>query len=156
MGDAQFVDCIEEFGNTSSASIPLALGASVARHAVPLTGRSTMVAYATILHDVLPNAAAHVLTASIVSAPAGVLLARIIVPRDAAIESAATYDPAASKRYDSSIDALIKGTTDGLHIRILTDKLLFDSGSATPLQGSYPLLAKLGTVLAREIQQRMR
>ena len=77
---------------------------------------STMVAYATILKDVLPNAAAHVLTASIVSAPAGVLLARIIVPRDAAIEQAQTYDPAAAKRYDSSIDALIKGTTDGLQI----------------------------------------
>lgn len=41
-------------------------------------------------------------------------------------------------------------TADGLHIRILTDKLLFDSGSATPKPGSYPLLAKLGTVLARE------
>jgi CNT family concentrative nucleoside transporter len=39
---------------------------------------STMVAYATILKDVLPNAAAHVLTASIISAPAGVLLARIL------------------------------------------------------------------------------
>ncbi len=77
---------------------------------------STMVAYATILKDVLPNAAAHVLTASIVSAPAGVLLARIIIPRDEAIESAQTYDPASSKRYDSSIDALIKGTTDGLQI----------------------------------------
>jgi CNT family concentrative nucleoside transporter len=77
---------------------------------------STMVAYATILKDVLPNAAAHVLTASIVSAPAGVLLARIIVPRDSAIESAQSYDPAAAKRYDSSIDALIKGTTDGLQI----------------------------------------
>ena len=77
---------------------------------------STMVAYATILKDVLPNAAAHVLTASIVSAPAGVLLARIMVPRDDAIEQAQTYDPAASKRYDSSIDALIKGTTDGLQI----------------------------------------
>jgi len=77
---------------------------------------STMVAYATILAGVLPNAAAHVLTASIVSAPAGVLLARIIVPRDAAIEEAQTYDPLAAKRYDSSIDALIKGTTDGLQI----------------------------------------
>jgi CNT family concentrative nucleoside transporter len=41
---------------------------------------STMVAYATILHDVLPNAAAHVLAASLISAPAGVLLARIMVP----------------------------------------------------------------------------
>ena len=44
---------------------------------------STMVAYATILKGVLPNAAAHVLTASVISAPAGVLLARILVPRDA-------------------------------------------------------------------------
>ncbi|MFN3582399.1 NupC/NupG family nucleoside CNT transporter [Phenylobacterium sp.] len=77
---------------------------------------STMVAYATILKDVLPNAAAHVLTASIVSAPAGVLLARIIVPRDADVEEVQAYDPAASKRYESSIDALIKGTTDGLQI----------------------------------------
>jgi CNT family concentrative nucleoside transporter len=79
---------------------------------------STMVAYATILKDVLPNAAAHVLTASIVSAPAGVLLARIIIPRDEAIEQAQTYDPAAAKKYDSSIDALIKGTTDGLQIML--------------------------------------
>ena len=77
---------------------------------------STMVAYATILKDILPNAAAHVLTASIISAPAGVLLARIIVPRDPDVEEAQAYDPAASKRYESSIDALIKGTTDGLQI----------------------------------------
>lgn len=39
---------------------------------------STMVAYALILKGVLANAATHVLTASLISAPAGVLLARII------------------------------------------------------------------------------
>jgi CNT family concentrative nucleoside transporter len=77
---------------------------------------STMVAYATILRDVLPAAAAHVLTASIVSAPAGVLLARIIVPRNAAAEQPQDLDPAQAKRYESSIDALIKGTGDGLQI----------------------------------------
>jgi len=77
---------------------------------------STMVAYATILKDVLPGAAAHVLTASIVSAPAGILLARIIVPRDAVVEQTQAYDPSAAKRYESSIDALIKGTNDGLQI----------------------------------------
>lgn len=77
---------------------------------------STMVAYATILKDVLPNAAAHVLTASIISAPAGVLLARIVVPRDPEAEQAADADPAADKVYDSSVDALIKGTSDGLTI----------------------------------------
>lgn len=77
---------------------------------------STMVAYATILKDVLPNAAAHVLTASIISAPAGVLLARILVPRVPETEKGEATDPAADKVYESSVDALIKGTSDGLAI----------------------------------------
>jgi CNT family concentrative nucleoside transporter len=76
---------------------------------------STMVAYVAILKDVLPNAAAHVLTASIISAPAGVLLARIIVPADKA-EKSADFDRAGDKTYDSSIDALIRGTGDGLQV----------------------------------------
>jgi len=77
---------------------------------------STMVAYATILKDVLPNAAAHVLTASIISAPAGVLLARILVPREPAAEAEAEPELAGDKVYESSVDALIKGTGDGLQI----------------------------------------
>jgi CNT family concentrative nucleoside transporter len=76
---------------------------------------STMVAYVAILKDVLPNAAAHVLTASIISAPAGVLLARIIVPADKS-EKSADFDRAGEKTYDSSIDALIRGTGDGLQV----------------------------------------
>ena len=76
---------------------------------------STMVAYASLLHDVLPNAAVHVLTASIISAPAGVLLARVVVPPDP-IESVEDFDHEAEKRYESSIDALIRGTGDGLTI----------------------------------------
>jgi 3-oxoacyl-[acyl-carrier-protein] synthase-3 len=44
-GDAVFVDRVEQFGNTSSASIPLALSASVADRSIPLTGRSILVAY---------------------------------------------------------------------------------------------------------------
>ncbi len=79
---------------------------------------STVVAYATILHDVLPNAAAHVLTASLISAPAGVLLARILVPRDPGSETPQGLDLAALKNYDSSIDALIRGTSDGLQIAL--------------------------------------
>src|SRR5579859_389826 len=77
---------------------------------------STMVAYATILKDVLPNAASHVLTASIISAPAGVLLARILVPRQPEAEVEADAEGVKDKTYDSSVDALIKGTSDGLSI----------------------------------------
>jgi CNT family concentrative nucleoside transporter len=77
---------------------------------------STVVAYATILHGVVPNAAAHVLTASLISAPAGVLLARILVPRDPAAETAQDFDAAGAKTYESSVDALMRGTSDGLQI----------------------------------------
>jgi 3-oxoacyl-[acyl-carrier-protein] synthase III len=44
-GDAVFVDSVEEYGNTSAASIPLALGASVTEQSIPATGRMTLVAY---------------------------------------------------------------------------------------------------------------
>ena len=76
---------------------------------------STMVAYATILHDVLPNAAGHVLVASIVSAPAGVLLARIIIPETPG-QGGAQADYGSALKYDSAVDAIVKGTADGLMV----------------------------------------
>lgn len=76
---------------------------------------STMVAYATILGPVLPNAAGHVLVASIVSAPAGILLARIIVPERPG-EGGANADYSSDLKYDSAIDAISKGTADGLMV----------------------------------------
>jgi len=76
---------------------------------------STMVAYAAILRDSLPNAAGHVLVASIVSAPAGIMLARIMVPEKPGQGGAyADYDSAL--KYDSSIDAIVRGTSDGLSV----------------------------------------
>ncbi len=76
---------------------------------------STMVAYATILHSVLTNAAGHVLVASIVSAPAGVLLARIMIPEKPG-EGGAVADYNSALKYDSAIDAISKGTSDGLMV----------------------------------------
>ncbi|HQT53015.1 MAG TPA: nucleoside transporter C-terminal domain-containing protein, partial [Phenylobacterium sp.] len=76
---------------------------------------STMVAYATILKDALPNAAAHVLVASIISAPAGILLARIMVPEKPG-QGGFYADYNSLLKYDSSIDAISKGTMDGLTV----------------------------------------
>lgn len=76
---------------------------------------STMVAYASILSAVLPNAAGHVLVASIVSAPAGILLARIIIPEKPG-EGGEVVDYGSALKYDSSIDAIVKGTADGLMV----------------------------------------
>jgi chemotaxis protein MotB len=41
-------------------------------------------------------------------------------------------------------------TRQGLDIRILSDHLLFASGSAIPQDGSFPVLARLGLILDRE------
>jgi len=76
---------------------------------------STMVAYVLILHDVLPNAAGHILAAAIVSAPAGVLLARIIVP-ELADRKHEKVDYSSSLKYDSAVDAISKGTADGMMV----------------------------------------
>ena len=84
---------------------------------------STMVAYATILREVLPNAAAHVLVASIVSAPAGVLLARIMIPEKKG-QGGYFADYCSLLKYDSSIDAISKGTMDGLTVALNISAIL--------------------------------
>jgi CNT family concentrative nucleoside transporter len=106
---------------------------------------STMVAYATILKGVLPNAAAHVLTASVISAPAGVLLARIMVPRDAAVEQGAQADLGAEAMYESSIDALIKGIGMGLDICLkIGATLIVFVAIVAMIDGALGLLAPVG------------
>ena len=79
---------------------------------------STMVAYVTILSGVLPGAAAHVLTASIITAPAGILLARILIPRDPVAEAAQDKVALNERTYNSSMDAIMKGIHDGTQIAV--------------------------------------
>ncbi|MBT9444967.1 MAG: NupC/NupG family nucleoside CNT transporter [Hyphomonadaceae bacterium] len=76
---------------------------------------STMVAYATILAPTLPNAAGHVLVASIISAPAGILLARIMVPEKKG-DGGVGVDYTSELKYDSSMDAITKGVQDGFMV----------------------------------------
>ncbi len=76
---------------------------------------STMVAYVQILSGVLPDAGGHILAAAIVSAPAGVLLARIVVP-ELASRKDERVDYQSSLKYDSAIDAISKGTSDGMMV----------------------------------------
>ena len=76
---------------------------------------STMVAYVLILQNVLPDAAGHILAAAVVSAPAGVLLARIVVP-DLINHKVDKLDYGSELKYDSAIDAVSKGTVDGMTV----------------------------------------
>jgi len=69
--------------------------------------------YATILKNVVPGAIGHILIASMMSLPAAIVVARIMVPGEVATGSA---DEASGARYRSSMDAVARGTEDGLKI----------------------------------------
>jgi concentrative nucleoside transporter, CNT family len=76
---------------------------------------STMVAYAAILAPTLPNAAGHVLVASIITAPAGIMLARIMIPEVKGAFSEG-LDYTSALKYESSMDAITKGVQDGMMV----------------------------------------
>lgn len=69
--------------------------------------------YTTFLANVIPGAAGHLLTASLVSAPAAILIARLMVPPEGA-ESTERVET--GRLYDNSMDAITTGTIDGLRL----------------------------------------
>lgn len=74
---------------------------------------TVFVLYATILEPVVPGALGHILVASILSLPAAITIARIMIPGGAE-ETAAHAEPGFS--YRSSMDAIARGTEDGLKL----------------------------------------
>ena len=74
---------------------------------------TVFVLYATILKDVLPGALGHLLVASFMSLPAGILIARIMVPGEAGTDLEPRQE---SVHYRSTVDAMARGTQDGLNL----------------------------------------
>ena len=72
-----------------------------------------LVLYATTLSRTVPNAVGHMIVASLISLPAAVLIARLMVPGDGA---ASADDAVADLTYESSIDAIIRGTMEGVQL----------------------------------------
>jgi CNT family concentrative nucleoside transporter len=77
---------------------------------------NTLVVYALMIAPVVPDAAGQLLTASLISAPAAILAALLMLPAESG--SAATDHDTGQpvKLYDSSMDALVRGTQDGLSL----------------------------------------
>jgi CNT family concentrative nucleoside transporter len=74
---------------------------------------TVFVLYATILADVMPGALGHLLVASLMSLPAGILIARMMVPGAAETNLSEHQE---SVHYRSTMDAMAQGTEDGLKI----------------------------------------
>ncbi len=74
---------------------------------------TVLVLYAGILGPVVPDALGHILVASVISAPAGLAIAELMVPSTVSKPE----EPVALERNDHSLmDAVTRGTTEGLSL----------------------------------------
>lgn len=90
---------------------------------VMVTGLSTvagsvMFLYVSILGSILPNAVTHLLAASLMGAPAGILLAQIMIPDSAGDKPTGRSTDGPPKVYRSAIDAFSTGVEEGMKLLI--------------------------------------
>ena len=77
---------------------------------------TVLVLYATILKDVLPDPAGHLLTASLMNAAAAVVVARLMMPApEGAADTAAPLDPSPDH---GAMEAITRGTGEGVQLLI--------------------------------------
>ncbi len=72
-----------------------------------------LVLYATTLSKTVPNAVGHMIVASLISLPAAILIARLMVPGSKSDEPTPVET---DLKYESSIDAIIRGTMEGVQL----------------------------------------
>jgi CNT family concentrative nucleoside transporter len=76
---------------------------------------TVMVLYASILGNIIPDIMGHILTASIISVPAAVMISKIMVPETGRLTSGELTSPEVSL---SAMDAITKGTMQGIQLLI--------------------------------------
>lgn len=77
-----------------------------------------MAAYIGFLSEAIPNIAGHLLAASIMSAPAGLLFAKLMVPEEGAPETAGTTRIEIPREHTSVLDAASAGASEGMKLAI--------------------------------------
>lgn len=88
---------------------------------------SVMAVYVSQLSGIIDGAAGHIVTASLISIPAAVLLARLMYPAGDEADEDRSTEKIPTEVYHSSMDALTRGVTDGvkLFINIIAMLLVF-------------------------------
>jgi len=77
-----------------------------------------MVLYASVLGGAIDNALGHILTASLISAPAAIMVARLMVPGgdETSLGDETSFE--VPRQYASTMDAVTRGTIDGVQLLI--------------------------------------
>jgi CNT family concentrative nucleoside transporter len=113
---------------------------------------TVFVLYVAILKPVIPDAAGHLLIASVLAAPAAILISQIMVPDlPGAHTDAALVDPEPVAR--STMDAIVKGTTAGIELLLAICAMLIVLVAlvhlANAILGLLPALAGAPVTLQR-------
>ena len=82
---------------------------------------SVMVFYSIILQGTLDDPLGHIITASVISAPAAIMIALIMVPQSSA---ATSEEIQLSVEYKSLMDAITKGSYDGVRLMVSVGAML--------------------------------
>ena len=85
---------------------------SVMTLAMSTISGAVLVLYAQTLSKVVPDAVGHMISASLISLPAAILIARLMTPGEGKTDAVI----GSSLKYESSIDAIIRGTMDGVQL----------------------------------------
>jgi CNT family concentrative nucleoside transporter len=96
---------------------------------------TVMALYASILEPSLPGAAGHVLAASLMNAPAALLLARLAMPVGFT-EGPEAVVPQFSEPPRSSMDAIVAGTMDGVRLLVAVTAMLVMATALVTLANS--------------------
>ncbi len=107
---------------------------------------SVLVLYSVVLQEVLDDALGHILTASVISAPAAILLALIMVPESGA---GSADEMNLESNYQSIMDAITQGAGDGLRLMLNVAAMLIVLVALVTLADS--LLGLLPELAGREI-----
>ncbi len=83
-----------------------------------------MAAYVGLLKDSIPNIAGHLLSASIMSAPAALMMAKVMRPEVDDAETAGTHKIPINKVNQNGIDAAAAGAGDGLKLALNVGAML--------------------------------
>jgi concentrative nucleoside transporter, CNT family len=77
---------------------------------------TVLVLYATLLAPLIPDAAAHFVIASVLGAPAAILVSLIMVPETRERLTGGALDEDTEMQATSTMDAIVKGTSAGLEL----------------------------------------
>lgn len=82
---------------------------------------SIMVLYANVLSGIIDGALGHILIASVINVIGAIVIARVMIPSNETTEGG---DVADALKYGSVMDAITRGTTDGLRLAVNVGAML--------------------------------